>query len=291
MQDNLKQYLWQNHAETTAYGYYRNIQIYLEEQSKAETSSYKDIVNYLVQVRSRYHNGNTIKTILNSIKKYYDYLIATGKRDDHPCKNLTIKDKLHKDVQIQDLFSEKELEELMNYQSKRFKTLLETRDKSMLSLLIYQGITKGELKRLSVEDLNLETGKIYIKSTRNSNSRTLNLKNNQIMLFYKYKTEIRPELQKKSQTKTDKLFITTKGKAETGDSLKYIFQQIKQQQGRSVTINQIRQSVIAIQLQKGKDIREVQIFCGHKNASSTERYKAADIEELKAGINKYHPLK
>lgn len=293
MKDTLKQYLCQHHTETTVYGYYRIIEIYLKEQPHAKTSSYKDVVNYIGDKRKRYNKGSTVKSILNGIKKYYDFLIATGKRKDHPCKNLTLKDKLHKDVQIQDLLREKELEALFNYESKRFKPLLMIRDKALLSMLVYQGLTKGELKRLSVEDLNLEAGNVYIKSSKSCNSRTLDLKNNQIMILHKYLTAIRPELLKRaiSPTKTDILFITTKGKAENGDSIKYIFHQIKQQQGKSVSINQIRQSVIALKLQKGNDIRMVQIFAGHKNASSTERYKAVDQAELRAGINKYHPLK
>ncbi|MCC6691587.1 MAG: hypothetical protein IT235_08655 [Bacteroidia bacterium] len=45
-----------------------------------------------------------------------------------------------------------------------------------------------------------------------------------------------------------------------------------------------------MKLKKGNDIRMVQHFAGHKNPSSTERYKIKDIEELKAGVNKYHPL-
>ena len=293
----LLKYLQQHHSSATAYSYHRNILIYLKEQPTAEKSNYKEIVNYIGQLRNRYSKGNTVKTILNSIKKYYDFLIATGKRKDHPCRNLNIKDRLHKDVQLQDLLTENELENLLNYKSKRFKGVLEVRDKALLSLLIYQGLTKGEIKKLTVSDLNLEAGTIYIRSSKNSNSRTLELKNNQILLLHKYIHEIRPQLlQKNKQLPSSvfglpSLFITTKGKSEEGYSLKYMFKQIRKEQGKSITISIIRQSVIALKLKKGNDIRIVQSFAGHKNASSTERYKAADIEELKAGINKYHPLK
>jgi integrase/recombinase XerD len=32
-------------------------------------------------------------------------------------------------------------------------------------------------------------------------------------------------------------------------------------------------------------------FAGHEYQSATERYRQTGIEELKAGIEKYHPLK
>jgi integrase/recombinase XerD len=292
-ENKLKEYLHMHHSETTVYGYYRSIMIYLKEQPEAKKSSYKEITNYLWILRKRYNKGSTVKSILNAIKKYYEYLLYTGQRKDHPCSNLNIKDKLHKDVQLQDLLTEKELESLMEYQSKRYKNVLETRDRAMLSLLIYQGMSKGEIKRLTISDLNLKAGSIYIKSSITSNSRTLELKSGQVLLLYKYINEVRQELLKRNTLpiKTDILFISTHGKAEKGDSLKYIFKEIYKRQGIKVTTSLIRQSVIAIKLKKGNDIRLVQIFAGHKNASSTERYKCKDIEELKAGINKYHPLR
>lgn len=291
----LHDYLQQHHPPATIRCYYRNITIYLKEQPLAEKATYKDIVNYIGQLRNRYTNGNTIKSKLNGIKKYYDYLIATEKRKDHPCRNLNLKEKLHKDVQLQDLLTQKELENLLHYQSKRLKGLLGKRDKALLSLLIYQALTRKELQKLTVSDLNLEAGTIYIKSSINSNSRTLSLENNQILLLYQYLHEIRPKLLSRnplpaSDFVLSALFITIKGKAEQGYSLKYMFEQIKKEQGKHVTINLIRQSVLALKLRQGNDIRKVQLFAGHKNASSTERYKAADLEELKAGINKYHPL-
>lgn len=291
-ENKLKDYLQKHHSETTAYSYYRIILIYLKEQPEAEKSNYKEILNYIGVLRKRYNKGNSVKAILNAIKKYYEYLLITGQRKDHPCRNLNIKDKLHKDVQLQDLLTEKELETLLTYQSKRYKSVLGIRDRAMLSLLIYQGITKREIKRLSINDLNLEKGTIYIKSSVTSNSRTLELRSDQVLLLYRYINEIRPELLRKNilQTKTDSLFISTKGEAEKGYSLKHIFYEIQKRHGIKVNISLIRQSVIAIKLKKGNNIRMVQSFAGHKNASSTERYKSTDIEELKAGINKYHPL-
>lgn len=291
--NKLKDYLQRRHTEATVYGYFRSIMIYLEEQPEAKKSNYKEIINYIGVLRNRYNKPKTVRSMLNAIKKYYEYLLYTGQRKDHPCRDLNIKNKLHKDVQLQDLLTEKELETIIAYQSKRYKNVLETRDRAMLSLLIYQGITKGEIKRLTISDLNLEAGSLYIKSSVTSNSRTLELNNRQILLLYKYKNEIRPKLLKNNplQTATDSLFISIKGKAETGDSLKNIFSRIRQQQGKAITIRLIRQSVIAIKLKNGNDIRMVQEFAGHKNPSTTERYKSTDIEELKAGINKYHPLR
>jgi integrase/recombinase XerD len=60
---------------------------------------------------------------------------------------------------------------------------------------------------------------------------------------------------------------------------------------RSLNAKTTRQSVIANLLKQGHDLRLVQVFAGHKHPSSTERYRQTGVEELKAGIIKYHPLK
>jgi site-specific recombinase XerD len=53
----------------------------------------------------------------------------------------------------------------------------------------------------------------------------------------------------------------------------------------------IRQSVIAHLLKENNDVRIVQEYAGHRNTSSTEAYKRTGLEELKASIEKLHPLK
>nr|WP_245189383.1 tyrosine-type recombinase/integrase [Lunatimonas salinarum] len=60
---------------------------------------------------------------------------------------------------------------------------------------------------------------------------------------------------------------------------------------RKVNALTIRQSVIANLLKRGKDLRVVQVFAGHKNPSATEKYKQAQLEELKAAVQRHHPLR
>lgn len=53
--------------------------------------------------------------------------------------------------------------------------------------------------------------------------------------------------------------------------------------------DQIRASVIT-QWIKQNDLRKVQYLAEHKYVSSTEEYKADNIDELQDDITKYHPL-
>ena len=158
----------------------------------------------------------------------------------------------------------------------------------MLSLLIYQGISKGELLALELENIDLEKGEIFIKSSRKINARTLKLQAKQVFWLLKYMEKDREKLLKEN---TKKLFISKLGKAENGDGIRQLLRS-KQKQffPRKLNVQTIRQSVIANLLKQGKDLRVVQVFAGHKYPSSTEKYKQTQVEELKIQVLKYHPL-
>ena len=52
---------------------------------------------------------------------------------------------------------------------------------------------------------------------------------------------------------------------------------------------QIRASVITTWL-KDHNLRQVQYMAGHKYVSSTERYQANNLDNLKSKLEKFHPL-
>jgi integrase/recombinase XerD len=285
----LSDYLKNRYSKSTAKAYQRQIEIYQSHQSKAEGALYKDIVHYIGQLRNRYSNPRTVNMILSSIKVYYDFLTHSGKRKDHPAKSIRLRDKQNRDVQLQDLFTREELESLLT--RKERYTALAYRNQVMVSLLIYQGLQVEEITALTLQDINLSKATLYIKATRTTNSRVLSLKSTQVLLFHEYQTEIRPMLLKGKET--DIFMIGQRGTSFKKEDLsKHVLRSYKQLYvPRKVTATTIRQSVITNLLKAGNDLRIVQVFAGHKYPSTTEKYKQTSLEELKTGIECYHPLR
>ena len=290
----LKEYLNKRHTKATANRYLRDIEIYQKVNLNHKTATYGDIMDYIGELRQKYKNPQSVKTILHSLKKYYSYLVFIRERTDHPCKFIHLKEKQNRNVQLQDLFTAEELELLLE-RKERYQEL-KIKNQVVLSLLIYQGLTTGELTRLETKDIDLEKGEIYIKSSSKLNSRTLKLKSKQILLFHKYMSDLRPKMMKKP---TDlalsgvegKLIINKLGNPETGEQISYLVSTFKHLfPERNLNPKTIRQSVITNLLKSGNDLRIVQVFSGHKYASATERYKQTNVEELKKQVQKYHPL-
>jgi integrase/recombinase XerD len=271
----LKQYLHERFAKRTAHGYGLMIENYCNQVIDPTQSKYKDVLNYLEKERSKGRKANTLLTYIAAIKVYYDWLKKTGKRKDHPCKHMRLKDRIDHRVNVQDLFSSSELDLLMEQPTRVIKKLPRTglRDKVILSLLIYQGLATKNIIGIELKDLNLEQATIHIKSETTLNGRTLELHPKQIMLINKYMNNERTILNRSC------------GVHDVVKVYKHLFKD------KTLTPLAIRQSVIANLLKAGKDIRAVQVFAGHKSPMTTERYQQTGIEELTAAVLKYHPLK
>ena len=284
---NLESYLKERNATGTVKRYLREIELFSfsveQEKVNPEQASYSDIMNYLGKQRAKYNN---IAPSLHAIKKYYSYLVFVGKRRDNPAKSIRLRDKRSRDIQLQDLFKAEELELLLNRKERYL--LLKNRNKIIISLLIYQGLTNGDIVNLELKNINLEAGTVYIKSTIKTNSRSLKLQSKQVFWLMNYLTKDRSKLLK---IESNNLIISSRGTAETGEGICYIIERLKHLfPERKLHAKTIRQSVITNLLKQGKDLRLVQAFAGHKYPSATEKYKQTQVEELKNQILKYHPL-
>lgn len=284
----LSNYLSKHHQAGTAKIYLFEIGHYLEWMGEgAQKASHEEVLCYVDYLRDRYGKAATISRIIHAIKRYYCYLQEIGKRRDHPCRLLNIRDaKEDRDIQIQDLLKPEELQRLL-IRKERYPSYA-LRNSLIMSLLVNQALLSREIVGLKVQDVNLEKGTIYIRQTSKTNGRTLPLKAEQIMLIHRYLSGFRARMVKEE---TAALIITGRGTAEQGEGIHYLVTTFRKKlPGKKLTPMTIRQSVIANKLKAGKDLRIVQVFAGHRQPSSTEAYRSTNLEELKVAVAKYHPL-
>lgn len=284
----LSDYLQKYYQGSTVKIYLFEIGHYLDWMgvSRAQKAKHSEVLRYIDYLRKRYDKGGTISRIIHAIKCYYFYLQEIGKRNDHPCRLLNIRDaKIDKDIQLQDLLKPEELERLLT-RKERFPSYA-LRNSLVMSLLVYQALLTREITGLKVQDIDLEKGTIYIRETVKTNARTLPLKAAQIMLIHRYLSGFRARM---VRTETAALIITGRGTAEQGEGIHYLVTTFRKTvRGKRLTPMTIRQSVIANKLKQGKDLRIVQVFAGHRRPSSTEAYRSTNLEELRVAVAKYHP--
>lgn len=276
-------YLSRYHTSETVKCYCYLVETFLVRHPKAINLTYDEITAYIKESSAR----KNMSTQLAAIKRYYDYLIETGKRDDHPCRNIKLHDK-RKAIQTQDLFSPEELEKLLERENRY--SHLKYRNKVIISLMIYQALSPAELCKLNCDDIDLDAGTVYIRGSKRNSARTLQLVPKQITTIQNYLQQNRKQLVGIS---SNKFLITIRGVGESTDAINSIIEPLKHlYPERNLNPMTIRQSVIANRLNTQKQpLEDVQLFAGHKWPSTTERYRSKNNSEQLAKINLWHPLK
>ena len=283
----IENFLLQNYSGQTVKSYMFAINHFLKMNPRAKRYKYKNIVEYMEEIGEQQSNAKYRVVILSAIKKYYDYLVMSGYREDHPCRKLNIKVNSNQAVQVQDLFSSEELQLLLTREN-RYENL-DKRNSVLLNLLIYQGLTSDEIIRLNVRDIDLDAGTVYVKASSNLNSRKLQLLAKQILLFSKYISEVRPRMLRSA---TDKLIIGKLGKPITVDSVHAMIEPLKPLfPDKNLNPKTIRMSVICNWLNEEKlALEHVQELAGHKWPGTTEKYFKADSLQQRELINRFFPL-
>lgn len=300
----LKRYISQHYSERSVPNYIRQINQFIDYQGiKIDKTSYSDVVEYIGMLRAKNLHPKSLRNHLFSIKIYFRYLVAIGKRKDHPCESLHLKDQINRSIIVESLYSKESLENLYttfetakdNRPNQEKSEVIKKRDKIILSLLIYQALTTTEIIELKVADIDLEEGVIKIRDNinpgrRGNKARTLALKSKQILLFNDYIKKHRKELwrRQKPSKRVEYFILNEQGLKMWGSYLNRMLSKGREPH-EIFTPMKIRQSVIANLLKENKDLRIVQEFAGHRRAGSTEAYKRTGFEELKSNIEKLHP--
>lgn len=254
----------------------------IEEALPPESFTYRDLLEFM---RHCSHQGITKRTmhhLLSVVRHYGNYLIAEEKRNDNPAAGVSIKGLVRK--LPTNLLRVEDMEEL--YQQYNLQLQVDSSNKIMLGLMIYQGVTVGEILRIELHHLKLREGKILIKGTERSNERLLNLQAVQL-----------PELQqylKKNKFKEGALLIEPVKKEVSerniNNRIQHMFDQLQKLNPKVINAKQIRSRVITEWLRQN-NLRQVQYMAGHKYVSSTERYQTSHLEDLQNELRHHHPMK
>ena len=260
--------------------------------------TYSEILDFVDSLKKEDKTPNQLNRMLLALRYYFTYVRSQNKgeiknqenQENHqnqpnhfnPVSGIHLKGSIRSFPH--NLFTSVELEEL--YEKYTLTDHRTHRNKVMLGLLIYQGITREELETLRPEHIKLRTGKIQIPQTGKRSGRMLDLKPNQILEIQEYVTQVRPQM----QTVSERLFTGRKDGESLKNTLLHLNHALRKINPKLKNAIQIRQSTITEWL-KEKDLRTVQYWAGHRYVSSTERYNTQDLEALKEALSKYHPLR
>ena len=253
---------------------------------KPELLDYGKLLSYLHVERSRGIQEVSLRHYLRYVRWYYDYLLSIKKIKEHPLLHLNLNRQYQKakTLDLHSLLSKEDLE--LIYISYCRNGRLSEQSKIVLGLLVYQGISVGELGSIVIGDLDLVNGELLMRSSKRHEGRKLKIESKQILMLANY---IRGKA-------LDGRLLAYKNGSHASNSRYHLSNQIKlelRKQGHLkvgfINLQQLRRSVISIWV-KAYNLREAQYLAGHKWVHSTEAYLQEDIEELQDQVEIYHPL-
>jgi integrase/recombinase XerD len=182
-----------------------------------------------------------------------------------------------------------EVERLLNQPDD--KTPLGLRDRAMLEVLYSTGLRVSELINLRVMDLDTGVGCVRCIG-KGDKERIVPIGKKAIALVDRYLREARPKLVGKGkQALATTLFINRRGSPLSRVGVWKILSAYGRQAGLRVgsTPHMLRHSFATHLLERGADLRSVQLMLGHSDISTTQIYTHVVEERLKQIYKAHHP--
>ncbi len=243
----------------------------------------KHIQDYFSDRQKNNIGSSTQARILTCLHSFYQYLLANQLIKNDPTEQFS-HPKLEKKLPV--FLNIQEVEKLLEAPSS--SSLFGQRDRAMLELLYSCGLRVSELINLSYHNINLKEEFIRIHGKGNK-ERVLPMGEIAIDYLLKYETNARPVLLKNGQS--DSYFLSNRGSAMSRQNFFYIIKAYANQVGidKPLSPHSLRHAFATHLVQKGADLRSVQLMLGHSDISSTQLYTHIQNAQLKAQHAKHHP--
>lgn len=198
---------------------------------------------------------------LTSLKNFFGFLENEGSIKNNPVKNIAMPKVKEKEPSY---LIESELKKLTRTVSED-KSKHQKRNELMVKILIETGIRISELTNLSVGDIDMEAKTITVKR-KGGQKQSIPIN-----------TELAKNIRQLSKGKemSEPLLMSSFKKRITQRRVGMLVQGYLKLAGiikPNISVHSLRHSFCSRLLEKGVNLKTIQILAGHKNISTTERY-------------------
>jgi integrase/recombinase XerD len=275
-------------SKNTIEAYSHGLNRFLNHLREHEIQEWVKVTKFDVKVflLSLKKQGLSVKTVvrnLAAIRTFFKFLLQEGILEVNPVDELE-SPKMAKT--LPKILSLKEVEQLL--EQPNLQTSLGIRDRAMLECLYATGMRVSELVQLPINQVNLEGGYVRLYG-KGSKERIVPLGREAIRWVTLYLETTREKLARGRESQS--LFISRSGK---GISRQRFWKNLKaygQRAGlrKRITPHLLRHSFASHLLERGADLRSVQMMLGHVDISTTQIYTHVTGERLKKVHQRYHP--
>jgi len=242
-----------------------------------------EVRGFLLALKKKNLSSKTIVRNLVVIRTFFRFLLQEGILEANPVEDLE-SPKVSKT--LPDILALREIEQILEQPDLR--TPLGMRDRAMLEMLYATGMRVSELTRLPIHQVNLEGGYVLLYG-KGSKERIVPIGNEAIKWVTLYLKKARGILAKGRESPF--LFINRSGRGMSRQRFWRILKEYGRRAGlhKRITPHLLRHSFATHLLERGADLRSVQMMLGHVDISTTQIYTHVTGERLKKIHQRYHP--
>jgi integrase/recombinase XerD len=241
------------------------------------------ISEFLAELNISGLNISSINRCIVSIKQFFKYLMLENIIKTDPTADL-VSPRMKKT--IPDVLSLEDIEKILNVPDlTKFEGI---RDSAMLEVLYASGLRVTELVELKQVNINYDHGYLIVMG-KGSKERIVPIGLTSIKKINDYLELSRPHLVKNELS--DYLFITRRGTCFTRQGFWKLIKAYAKEAGivKNISPHTIRHSFATHLLERGADLRTIQLLLGHSDISTTQIYTHVETKRLREIHKKYHP--
>lgn len=165
------------------------------------------------------------------------------------------------------------------------------RDRALLELLYASGIRGGESVKLTLDDLDLESGEVRVRRGKGGKDRVALIGSAAREAIRDYMARGRPVLAARQKWESRALLLNKFGKPLSDRGVRRTFDKYMEAVGArlKITPHVLRHSFATHLLENGADLRSVQELLGHSSLATTQIYTHVTPERLKQVYDGAHP--
>ncbi len=226
--------------------------------------------------------ARSLARLISTLKSFYRFLLLDGLVAQDPTANLSSPKTW---LSLPKFLTVDEVARLVLQPDERDPQGL--RDRAILEVLYATGLRVSELIQLRPADINLGDGYVICRG-KGGKERVVPLGKAAAALTRRYAEDVRPQFVKKP---VEALFLTRLGVPFTRQG---IWKMLRGYAGKAglrakVSPHILRHSFATHLLERGADLRSVQLMLGHSQITTTQIYTHVSRERLRQVYEKYHP--
>jgi len=242
-----------------------------------------DVVEFLASLYRKGLDSRSVARHLVTIRNFFRFALTEGYIDDDPAA--TVESPRFRQS-LPEFLSLEEVDRLL--QQPDTDTTLGLRDRALIELMYSAGLRVSELCGLRVDDVQIESGCLRCVGKGNK-ERMVPVGRQALAVVQKYLRTARPKLLREGSSPY--LFLNQRCHKLDRITFWKLLGAYGRKAGlrKALTPHMLRHSFATHLLDRGADLRSVQIMLGHSDISTTQIYTHVVEERLKQVYKAHHP--